>query len=156
MTFSNCAIMCHEDIDHRVLYHHKVVCHMCRRSLNHFPWMNAVPCDIVVAVNVKFGTWIEWQTNVWVAIFVAKCQGILPLYYYQLLSHSFFIVQCDQVFWKIELKLGISNVKFQPWFTTIWWYRCTKFAIPLKHDTLRKFYWWISTQLLPDITAWIN
>ena len=37
VTFSNFAFRCHEDIDHLEFYHLKDVCHMCRRSLNHFP-----------------------------------------------------------------------------------------------------------------------
>ena len=38
MTFLNFALRYHKDIDHRVTYHLKDVCEMCRRRLNDFPW----------------------------------------------------------------------------------------------------------------------
>ena len=63
MAFSNFALRYHKDIDHWVIYHLKDVCEMCRRSLNHFSWINIVPCSGVVYVNVNFDTWIAWQTQ---------------------------------------------------------------------------------------------
>ena len=61
MTFSNFALRYHKDIDHWVIYHLKYVCEVCRRSLNHFSWLNVVPCGVIVDVNVNFNTWIAWQ-----------------------------------------------------------------------------------------------
>ena len=61
MTFSNFALRYHKDIDHWAINHLKDVYEMCRRSLNHFSWINAVPCGVVVDVNVNFKTWIAWQ-----------------------------------------------------------------------------------------------
>ena len=61
MTFLNFALRYHKDIDHWVIYHLKDVCEMCRRSLNHFSWINIVPCGGGVDVNVNFDTWIAWQ-----------------------------------------------------------------------------------------------
>ena len=98
MTLSNFALRCHEDIDYWVfyMYHLKDVCHMCRRRLNHFPWINAVPCDIVVDVNVNFYTWIAWQRQIFGS---RSCDSKN----YHGLSNSFLSFQCDQVFWKFEL-----------------------------------------------------
>ena len=56
MTFSNFALRYHKDIDHCVIYHQKYVDEVCRRSLNHFSWINVVPCGVVVDVNVNFDT----------------------------------------------------------------------------------------------------
>ena len=61
MTFSNFALRYHKDIDHRVIYILKDICEMCRRSLNHFSWINVIPYGVVVDVNVNFDTWIAWQ-----------------------------------------------------------------------------------------------
>ena len=61
MTFANFAVSYHKDIDHWVIYHLKYVCAMCRRSLNHFSWINGVPCGVIIDVNVNFDTWIAWQ-----------------------------------------------------------------------------------------------
>ena len=46
--FFNFALRYHKDIDHWVIYHLKDVCEMCRRSLNHFSWINIIPCGVVV------------------------------------------------------------------------------------------------------------
>ena len=79
MTSSNVALRCHEDIDHWVFYHLKDVCHMCRRSLNHLPLINAVPCDIAVDVNVNFDTRIArkrqmfWLSFLWQNVRVVYC-----------------------------------------------------------------------------------
>ena len=43
-------------IGHWVIYHLKAVSEMCRRSLNHFSWINVVPCGGGVDVNVNFDT----------------------------------------------------------------------------------------------------
>ena len=56
MTFLNFALRYRKDIDHRVIYHLKDVCEMCRRSLTHFSCFIIVPCGAVVDVNVNFDT----------------------------------------------------------------------------------------------------
>ena len=60
------------DIEHLVIYHLKDVCKMCRRSLNHFSWVNTVPCGMVVDVNVSFDTWIAWQRKMFGWLFLRK------------------------------------------------------------------------------------
>ena len=145
MTFSNFALRNHKDIGHSVIYHPKDVCEMCRKSLNHFSWINVVPCGVDVDVNVNFDTWIALQRQMCGWMFLRQnVRGSQPLYY-PWLSHSVFIFQCIQVFWKLELKLGIRDVKFQPWVTPVWWYRCTKFESRSKHDTASNVCWFIST-----------
>ena len=51
----------HNEIDHCVIYHLKDVSEMCRRSVNHFSWINVVPYGCDVAVNVNIDTWIAWK-----------------------------------------------------------------------------------------------
>ena len=64
MMFANFAVGYHKDINHWVIYHLKYVCEMCRRSLNHFSWINVVPCGVIVDVNVNLDTWIAWQRQI--------------------------------------------------------------------------------------------
>ena len=133
MTFSNFTLRRHEDIDHRMFYNLKNVRHMCRSSLNRFPCVNAVPCVIVVDVNVKLDMWIA---NVWVTALKGKFQGSLPLYN-PWLSHSCVSRSVGKLNW--NLALLTSN--FGLWFMALWWCCVTKFEIPSKHDTLSKLYW---------------
>ena len=61
--FFNFALWYHNDIDYWMIYHLTDVCEMCWRSLNHFSWINIVPCG-VVDVNVNFDTWIAWHRHI--------------------------------------------------------------------------------------------
>ena len=61
MTFPNFALSYHKDIDHWVIYHLNDVCEMCRRSLNHFSWINGILRGAKVDVNVNVYTGIAWQ-----------------------------------------------------------------------------------------------
>ena len=74
MTFLNFALRYHKDIDHWVIYHLKDVSEMCRRSLTHFSWINIIPCDVVVDVNVNFDMWIAWQRQMCGWLFL--CQNV--------------------------------------------------------------------------------
>ena len=154
MTFSNFALMYHKDIDHWVIYHLKYVCEMCRRRLNHFSWIiNVVPCGVIVDVNVNFDTWIAWQRQMCGWLFLRQNVRVINLSYYPWLFRSFFTFQCIQVFWKFKLKHGIRHVKFRPWFTPGWWYRCTQFEIPSKHDTASNFCWLLQISVFNRLSS---
>ena len=153
MTFLNFALWYHKDIDHWMIYHLTNFCEMCRRSLNHFPWINVIPCGAVVDVNVNFDTWIAWQICEWLFLWQnVRVVNLSITHDYLVPSLSFNVSMSPGNY---NWKLGIRDVKFRPWFSPVWWYRCIKFESPSKHDTAKKFCWLIATWLL-EITAWIK
>ena len=79
VAFSNFTLRRHEDIDHWMFSHLKHVRHICRSSLNHFWWINIVPCDIVVDVNVKVDTRIAWQIQISGWLLLRQNVGIVDL-----------------------------------------------------------------------------
>ena len=145
MTFSNFALRYHKDIDHWVIYHLKYVCELCRRRLNPFSWINVVPCSVIVDVNVNFDTWIAWQRQMCGWLFLRQNVRVVNLS----ITHDYFIsslsFNVSKSSGNSNSKHGIRDVKFRPWFTPGWWYRCTQFEIPSKHDTASNFCWLIST-----------
>ena len=155
MTFLNFSLRYHKDIDHRVIYHLKEFCEMCRRSLNHFSWINIVPCGVVVDVNVNFDTWIAWQRKMSGWLFLWQNVRVVNLS----IAHDYLVPSLS---FNVSMSAGNSNLNLVSvtsnvnlGFRQLWWYRCTKFEIPSKHDTTKKVCWLISTQLL-EITAWIK
>ena len=134
MMFLNFALRYHKDIDHWVIYHPKDVCEMCGRSLKHFSWINIVPCDVVVDVNVNFDTWIEWQRQMCGWLFLwqnVRVVNFSVTHDYLVPSLSFDVSMSSE---NSNLTLGNRDVKFRSWFSPVWWYHCTKFEIPSKHD----------------------
>ena len=117
---------------------------MCRRSLNHFSWINIVPCG-VVDVNVNFDTWITWQRQMCGWLFLRQNVRLVNLS----ITHDYLVLSLSfNVSRKFELKLGINDVKSRPWFSPVWWYRCTKFEIPSKHDAAKNIFFWINFNII--------
>ena len=83
----NFALRYHKDIDDWVIYHLTDVCEMCRRSLNHFLWINIVPCGVAVDVNVNFDTWIAWQRQMCGWLFLRQNVKIVNLS----ISHDYLV-----------------------------------------------------------------
>ena len=64
---------------------------MCR-SLNHFSWINIVPCGVVVDVNVNFDTQIAWQRQMCGWLFLRRNVGVVSFsitHDYLIPSYSF-------------------------------------------------------------------
>ena len=145
MTFSNYALRYHKDFVHWVIYRLKDVYEMCRRSLNHFLWINIIPCGVVEDVNVNFDTCIAWQRQICGLLFLRYNVRVVNLsitHDYLVPSLSFNVSKSSG---NSNSNLGSGDVKFRRWFTPVWWYRCIKFEIPLKHDTASNFCGLIST-----------
>ena len=147
MTFSNFALWWHKNIDHLVIYHLKDVCELCRRSLDHFSWVNVIPRGVVVEVNVNFDTWISWQRQ--------KCGWPLLRQNVRVVNLSItHDCRVPSLSFNVSRSSGNSNsnlhvasvtLNFGLVFTPVWWYRCPKFEIPSKHDTVSNFCWLSST-----------
>ena len=150
MTFSNNALMCHKEFDHWVIYHLKDVYEMCRKSLNQCSWINVVLCGVVEDVNVNSDT---WRTCGWVFLRYNIRVVKLSITYDCLMPSLSFNVSRSSG--NSNSNLASGYFKFRPWFTPVWWYRCTKFEIPSKHNIASIFCVLISTKLL-EITAWIK
>ena len=103
MTFLNVALRYHKDIDHWVIYHLKDVCEICRRSLNHFSWINIVPCGVVVDVNVNFDTWIAWQRQMCGWLFLWQNVRVVNLS----ITHDYLVPSLS---FNVSMSSGNSNL----------------------------------------------
>ena len=146
MTFSNFALRYHKDINHWVIYHLKNVCEMCRRSSNHFSWINVVPCGAVVDVNINFDTWIAWQRQMCGWLFLQQNVRVVKLS----ITHDYLV---SSLSFNVSRSSGNSNSNLEsvtPNFSLYLrqfdgMYHSTKFEIPSKHDTASNFCWLFST-----------
>ena len=148
MTFLNFALWYHKDIDRWMIYHLKYVCEMCRRSLNHFSWINIVPCGVVVDVNVNFDTWIVWQRQMCGWLFLWQNVKVVNLF----ITHDYLVPSLPFNVSNVSTSSGNSNLNlasvtsnFDLGFRQFDGSRCTKFEMPSKHDTAKIFCWFIST-----------
>ena len=103
MTFLNFALRYRKDIDHWVIYHLKDVCEMCRRSLNHFSWINIVPCGVVIDVNVDFDTWIAWQRQMCGCLFLWQNVRVVN----PSITHDYLV---PSLFFYVSMSSGNSNL----------------------------------------------
>ena len=112
MTFLNFALRYHKDIDHWVIYHLKDVCEMCRRSLNHFSWINVVPFGVVVDVNVNFDTSIAWQRQMCGWLFFRQNVRVVNLS----ITHDYLVPSSS---FNVSMSFGNSNLNLA---SVIGWY----------------------------------
>ena len=103
MTFSSFALRYHKDIDHRLINHLKDVCEMCRRSLNHFSWINIVPRGVDVDVNVNFDTWTAWKRQRCGCLFLRQNVRVVNLS----ITHDYLVPSLS--FW------GLLEIRTQTW-----------------------------------------
>ena len=120
-----------------MIYHLKDVCEMCGRSLNHFSWINIVPCGVFIDVNVSFDTWIAWQRQMYGWLFLWQNVRVVNrsiTHDYLIPSLSFNVSMSSG---NSNLKLGNRDVQFRASFSPVWWYHCTSLRF-LQNMILRK------------------
>ena len=105
MMFLKFALRYHKDIDHWTIFQLKEFCEMCRRSLNHFSWINIVPCGVVVDVNVNFDTWIAWQRQMCGWLFLWQNVRVVNLS----ITHDYLVPSLSLSF-NISMSSGNSNL----------------------------------------------
>ena len=103
MTFLNFALRHRKAIDHWVIYRLKDVCEMCRRILNHFSWINIVPCGVVIDVNVNFDTWIAWQRQMCGWLFLWQNVSVVNLS----ITHDYLVPSLS---FNVSMSSGNSNL----------------------------------------------
>ena len=103
MTFLNFALRYHKDIDHWMIYRLKDVCEMCRRNLNHFSWINIVPCGVVADVNVNFDMWIAWHRQMHGCLILWQNDRVINLS----ITHDYLVPSLS---FSVSMSSGISNL----------------------------------------------